>query len=264
VATGSQDPSRGCAFCGFEGKLSGEHIWPEWVREIILTDMPKTGGYVWAEHKSDEPRRSRYDEAYRLRPGGKLADITVKRVCEDCNTGWMHRIEDAAIPVLTRPIQGDPVTFDGDDLDIVARWAFLKCLVVTLSTHKGSLVSPKLCDWMRRHQRPPRSVLLTMACYGGIRHPLYASAGPVRFYVQVPTGERTERHAYQMTISVGHAVFQTFGHHIANVLDLKPSGRKRDTSCLIWPKPDSPVGWSHQTDSAGAGTGRAAPSAHHG
>jgi hypothetical protein len=70
VASGSQGPGRSCAFCGFEGKLSGEHIWPEWVREIILTDMPETGGYVWAEHKPDEPRRSRYEEAYRVRSAG--------------------------------------------------------------------------------------------------------------------------------------------------------------------------------------------------
>jgi hypothetical protein len=46
-----------------------------------------------------------------------------------------------------------------------------------------------------------------------------------------------------MTISVGHAVFQTFAHHIANAVDLRPSGWKRDATCLISPKPDNPVRW---------------------
>jgi len=159
----------------------------------------------------------------------------------------MARIEDAARPVLTRPIQGDPVTFQSAELDTVTRWAFLKCLVVNLATHKEPLTPTRLYDWTRRHQRPPRSVVLLMACYGGVRHPLYASAGPARFHIQVGDGERTERYAYQLTISVGHAVFQVFGHHIATAVDLRPTGWKRDTTCVIWPKPNESVRWPPRT-----------------
>jgi hypothetical protein len=236
-ATGEQDTGRTCAFCGYQGKLSGEHVWPEWVRNVILPDT-RTGSYVLAEHRPGEPQK--ISSTWRA---DKLATLEVRRVCEDCNTNWMHHIEDAAIPVLERPIQGNPITLRGADLDAVATWAFLKCLVVTLATNKGHLLPTRLSEWMRRQQRPPRSVLILMACYGGNRHPLYASAGPVSFGVQVGTGEGTERHAYLLTIGVGHAVFQVFGHHIAEVINVKPTGWKRDVACLVWPKPHDAIRW---------------------
>jgi hypothetical protein len=204
---------------------------------VILSDR-RRGGYVYADLTPDGPV-----EVTLTRPVAELADLTVKKVCIDCNTGWMHRIEDAAIPILRRPVQGDPRIMRGGELRAVATWTFLKCLVVALATNQERLVPRRTFDWMRRHQRPPRSVNVLMACYGGTRHPLYASAGPVEFGVQVGDGERTERHAYQLTIGMGHVVCQVFGHHMAGVLDLKLKGWKRDVACVVWPEPTGAVRW---------------------
>jgi hypothetical protein len=217
--------------------MSREHVWPEWVRDVILSDK-RQGGYVYADATPGRPV-----DVTRTRPVEELADLTVKKVCVACNTDWMHRIEDAAIPILRRPVQGDPRTIRGGELRAVATWTFLKCLVVALETSKEHLVPPRTFDWTRRHQRPPRSVNVLMACYGGTRHPLYASAGPVEFGVQVGEGERTERHAYQLTIGMGHVVCQVFGHHMAGVLDLKLKGWKRDVACVVWPEPSEAVRW---------------------
>jgi hypothetical protein len=235
-ASGEQGGGRRCAFCGCTGKLSGEHVWPKWVRDVILSDR-RRGGYVYADATPGEPV-----EITLTRPVAELADLTVKKVCEDCNTGWMHRIEDAVIPILRRPVQGDPTTLRGE-LRSVATWTFLKCLVVALATSKEHLVPPRTFDWMRRHQRPPQSVNVLMACYGGTRHPLYAGAGTVEFDVQVGDGERTKRHASQVTIGMGHLVCQVFGHHMGGVLDLKLKGWKRDVACVGWPEPTEAVRW---------------------
>lgn len=203
---------------------------------MILSDR-RRGGYVYADATPGEPV-----EITLTRPVAELADLTVKKVCEDCNTGWMHRIEDAVIPILRRPVQGDPTTLRGE-LRSVATWTFLKCLVVALATSKEHLVPPRTFDWMRRHQRPPQSVNVLMACYGGTRHPLYAGAGTVEFDVQVGDGERTKRHASQVTIGMGHLVCQVFGHHMGGVLDLKLKGWKRDVACVGWPEPTEAVRW---------------------
>jgi hypothetical protein len=126
-ARSARNVGRSCAFCGEKGDMSGEHVWPKWVRNVILPDRRGVGGYVWARAVPEGT-----DEIERVlqRDNLALAQIEVKRVCKDCNTGWMHRIEDEAIPVLRRPIQGDPQTLHSEDVEVAASWAFLKCLVV--------------------------------------------------------------------------------------------------------------------------------------
>lgn len=189
---------------------------------------------VWAED----------DKIIRTHPTMPLATLTVKRVCNPCNTGWMHKIEDAAIPVLSDLIAGHPRTLRADAIRVAAKWAYLKCLVVELATrgHKPGRVPPEVYPWVREHQRPPSGVLIVAACYGGNRHPLYASSGVADFDLTIK-GERTPWRAYALTIGVGHLVFKALGHHLPFEVDLNPAGRNAERTCLIWPEPDHPVRW---------------------
>jgi len=72
-----------CAFCQRSGvKLSREHVLPHW----LSTAGSDAGEYI-------------------LERGPKiirtpLIEVVTKRVCEDCNTGWMSRIEEGAKAVL--------------------------------------------------------------------------------------------------------------------------------------------------------------------
>jgi hypothetical protein len=182
-------------------------------------------------------------EVTRIVDSERLALITVKRVCKPCNTGWMHQIEDAAKPVLTRPIQGNPKTLRDDELLAASRWAYLKGLVADLVMNPTTRVPSEAFAWFKEHQRPPRSVLITLSCYGGNRHPLYASTGPVRFDVQVGSGERNRGYAYLLSLGVGHLVVKVLGHHLPFNVDFKPGGRNIGRSHVIWPQPDGPVRW---------------------
>jgi hypothetical protein len=42
---------------------------------------------------------------------------------------------------------------------------------------------------------------------------------------------------------MGHVVCQVFGHHMAGVIDLKPTGWRSDVACVIWPEPSDAVRW---------------------
>jgi hypothetical protein len=218
-------------FCGSRKKLSKEHLWPEWVRDVVNPDRRGVGGHFWSTE----------DEVLRVRTNLPLASIEVKRVCEPCNNTWMSRIEGAAKPVLTRPIQGDPITLDSPATLAAATWAYKTGLIADLVNAEA--VGPRAFDFFYEHKRPPNSVAILMACYGGNRFPLFAGSRHVSFDAQVNDGPLAERRAYLLTVSIGHLVFQVFGHHLERRVDLRPSGWKRDTAIVIWPQPDHPVRW---------------------
>jgi hypothetical protein len=51
-----------------------------------------------------------------------LVEIVTKRVCHECNTGWLARIESQARPVFTALLDGSAVRISETDRWIIARW----------------------------------------------------------------------------------------------------------------------------------------------
>ncbi len=67
-------------------------------------------------------------------------DITVRRVCEDCNGRWMSVIETKAKAKLEAMILGDgPVQLSPADQFRVARWAYLKFLMLSFMREQHRL-----------------------------------------------------------------------------------------------------------------------------
>ena len=84
-----------CAFCGFSGKLTGEHVFGDWLARIGLDLEPVQfdGGPL-----NRLGRDLGVDRPFRR---------TVRNVCGTCNNGWMSRPEDVAKRVLTPLILGE-------------------------------------------------------------------------------------------------------------------------------------------------------------
>lgn len=104
---------RSCAFCHREAKMSGEHIWSEWIGKVL-------GG-------------SRRYAFRRVDPNGRTLntwnsdelDLTAKVVCEPCNNGWMSDIErDHAKPTFAPIIDGEPFCLLPLGIKSAAIWAF--------------------------------------------------------------------------------------------------------------------------------------------
>lgn len=212
--------------------MTKEHVWPKWLRDVILSDARGAGRHVWADAEGKPERVARLP----------LASVQVKRVCATCNQGWMGDLEAAARPLLTRPIQGDPVTLRGDSLLTAATWAYKTALMADLATGGQTRVGPLTHQYLYRYRQPPASVVVLIACYGSARYPLYASAQRPEMEVQVGLRDPVKHHAYLLTISAGHLAFQVFGHHLPQVIHLRPTSWKRNVSRIIWPQPQS-VRW---------------------
>jgi hypothetical protein len=84
--------------------MSQEHVFPQW--------LSKTGSHAGP---------------YQMQRGAKeittpVIEIITKRVCKDCNTGWMHRIEDGAQAVFEPLLDGTATKISEIDRWIIARW----------------------------------------------------------------------------------------------------------------------------------------------
>lgn len=109
-----------CAFCGFTGKLTGEHVFGDWISRIGLDLNPVAHGagplnLIGRELGVRPPFRQ-----------------TVKDVCADCNNGWMSQLEVVAQRVLTPFILGKPGEIDEADAAAVAMWTQKTALTAML------------------------------------------------------------------------------------------------------------------------------------
>src|SRR5262245_51071712 len=80
-----------CLFC-HSTKLTAEHIWPMWIREIFPKQSYDAGRFSTAGLKQEWKQTS--------------LERTSNSVCRTCNNEWMSRIETRARPILEPLIRG--------------------------------------------------------------------------------------------------------------------------------------------------------------
>ena len=103
--------ARKCVFCEREVPLTLEHVFPSWISSVL---MPAES--VVHIHRLE-------GEVVRAHTSAKM-DATVKRVCERCNNGWMHELEEAARPVLTPLIRKtQPRGLAPIEQEVISTWA---------------------------------------------------------------------------------------------------------------------------------------------
>jgi hypothetical protein len=105
-----------CVFCGADGQLTKEHIWPAWLQPYLETPGERgttTRTIIRAEGVESE-------SSFRSRP----ATATVKSICAECNNGWMSELEGRAKGTVLRMVQGRRrVVLGAEQIPTVAAWA---------------------------------------------------------------------------------------------------------------------------------------------
>jgi hypothetical protein len=85
-----------CVFCGAEGKMTGEHVFGDWLTRIGLNLQPLRHGV------------GRLNRSLRDIGVSKPFTRVVRDVCGACNNGWMSSLEGIASRVLPSLILGTP------------------------------------------------------------------------------------------------------------------------------------------------------------
>lgn len=162
----------------------------------------------------------------------KPVDFKANCVCAPCNNGWMERIEAAAMPIVTRMIQGGTISLSRDAQDIVAKWLALKAIV---ERHARSPIMPLRADWMEHfyeQQSPPATWQIRLARWVG-DVVVYMAGGDFDFQIRDGLGPSTISHPGMLfTLGIGRFVGQIIGvdHQMAIPTE-------RDLFVPIWPHP---------------------------
>lgn len=110
---------RRCIFCG-GGPLTREHVFGEWFRKLVGINEPRPGSVT--HHVPG----SAIEHDFEAIPSARTARV----VCQECNNGWMSRLEQEASIILTPLLQGQSGTLSNADLETLARWAFKTAYVL--------------------------------------------------------------------------------------------------------------------------------------
>ena len=140
--------------------------------------------------------------------------VLTRAPCETCNNTWMSRFEDAVKPILTPLIVGNPARWTLAATQIeVARWAFKTALMFDRSSAPPDVSPPEHCTYLYRERVPPPTVEVSLGRYRPTpgEEPISVGAGAAKLAVD---DERlpADLGAYRITFSVGHVIFQVYGH----------------------------------------------------
>jgi hypothetical protein len=94
-----------CGFCEFEGKLSKEHIFSDWLGKFLPTDLQRTDTVI-RRFAGEKPRIESKKKS------GAVHTRKDANVCETCNSGWMSGIVDKAKPIEEK------IMFGGGDVTL--------------------------------------------------------------------------------------------------------------------------------------------------
>jgi hypothetical protein len=193
-----------CMFCGLTRPTSIEDVIPKWVRYAL---DPTFGVTVRAEPGNVTARMQH------------LVVTLHGMVCEACNTGWMHDLEEKVKPFL-KPLL---VNTHGADLDLtqqrdLARWAVMKVLLMEhvmrqkhsqLRTTVGYVPSEPELAWLMAEACPPPRSRVWLGAFDP--QGTYTVKTQARLLKSVPQpGGGNPVASHMTTLTIGSVLLQAF------------------------------------------------------
>jgi hypothetical protein len=87
-------------------------------------------------------------------------------VCRDnCNGGWMNRLETRASRLLKPMIRGEAIDLSETDQALLAVWATKTALLYDLIEPQSRIMTPEDLRWFGTHQQPPEGTQILLAAY---------------------------------------------------------------------------------------------------
>lgn len=189
-----------CAFCGFTGKLTGEHVFGDWLSRIGLDLAPVPHG---------AGRLNLIGRELGVRPPFQQK---VNDVCAACNNGWMSQLEVVAQRVLTPFILGQPGEIAAADMAAIAMWTQKTALTAMLVAPReeqdagyGLPASEYRELWtLRDETRPLPASQFWLGRYGGVRGWSVRVTPLIVTVDGLPEPDRPQ--GYAMTVVLGQLV----------------------------------------------------------
>lgn len=223
-----------CAFCGLpfdraqRRARTGEHVLPLWTLDYV----PGEAGPV--THHRQSTVEGGFDQVWTA----DEFDVVAKRVCEQCNDGWMNDLENQARPFLIPMIRGHGKHLHQTGQELVASWCVKTALAVHLTTAEKAAPVEHYREIARTH-RPPSDTWVWLAAYDGGQNIARHHSTALELEAESFTA-----YGYATTLAVGHFAFQVAGYSGAEEEVTFAEGPAGGQAKLrIWPYTGRTVIW---------------------
>lgn len=105
--------------------MSKEHLWPDWLRNYILTNHDDRNISELHVGEGKSPRRLQN----RTERQGNVITKKIRVVCQTCNNGWMSCLEEAVKPILVGLIREDRTPLHKEQINALSLWTAVKTIV---------------------------------------------------------------------------------------------------------------------------------------
>ncbi len=226
---------RWCIFCG-NGNLSKEHFWPQWARSLLPATI--SGEYVERIVITEGSRRPVMPPVDRTRQG-HVATKKIQAVCGPCNNTWMSRLEQAARPVLTPLILGQPRTITTDDARVMAEWIVLKMMVGEHNQAGEAVSTYALREQFRlRRTIPPNLFIWIGRCgVGGWAAAYWRHNGTVSVG-DAPIPKKGTKNMHTVTFGIGNLFIHTLHTTVPEIQIANPFPLLDRRGTQIYPAKD--------------------------
>lgn len=181
-----------CIYCDNEG-TSKEHVWPRWIRKHASTVM-KISPANFQTYSATSEDIGQEPITNLVKKGNSRLSLTIGHPCEDCNTGWMHDLEDAAIPIVKPMIEGKKTRLSETEVRILRAWATKTALHFLYDGEENLRrpIPPHLAKQLyenRHDYTPVPDVQVWSAVYNPLRLFTYRHMSALGFGVHPETNE---------------------------------------------------------------------------
>jgi len=197
---------RRCVFCGGQ-PLTVEDVFPLWLGDYLGREPAYR---VFSAGIGGGQRRG-----FR----GLSMTARARRVCRDCNSGWMSSLESEA-SALIKPLLNEtlpiPLTGgSGGNLTLLARWAMKTALMIQC-VQRGSAIPPTVYEHFYATQLPPPSPQCQMFLARHTKHGISDGATSIGWSVKGPPSSAGafayEGEMYGVTFWIANVVLQIIGY----------------------------------------------------
>lgn len=240
-----------CVFCGSsDGPISTEHVVPKWARKLLepLEPMP---------FRAHAGEAAGADQRRKIAQVPHLSVVVDNTVCQQCNNGFLARLERRASKVLAPMIQtARHTTLDADHQAMLATWATKTVWLLELAARQmfpgdrpieGYLASEVEFAWLWQNGKPPPRTLLWITSWDCERNVpmMYQPSG-----ASLPTSSGNLHPGHMTTFSLGYVAFQVFSTNFvtadqqgAALWNTRPPASLASGILRIWPSLQQTVEW---------------------
>ena len=237
---------RKCIFCDGARKISKEHLFGLWLRELFPRDEHTTHKSIytaWLDESGSHTPAEKRDQRQ-----GHVGSKSLKVACRQCNDGWLSQLETRVRPVLTPLITGENHNLLEDEQTLLATWAAKTAMVAEHFRPIDHGISQDERTWLIDKLTPPAKWFIWIAAYNG-KEWGNLSIAQIRIALNpTPVTRPSDARYYGQatTFGVGHILFCVVSGSSPD-METRFGGRDADGLLQIWPTCPRSILWPPQT-----------------